>query len=71
MNWITLLNIAIAFCVVKAFRRALMVSNGRKIIVREHATTPIKTGATEGEKTNNDGMQTMKRIVRFSCQVRQ
>jgi hypothetical protein len=34
-----------------------MVSNGKRTTVRELATTPIKTGATEGEKTNNDSMQ--------------
>jgi hypothetical protein len=71
VNWITLFNIENAPRVEKAFRLVFMVSNGKRTTVRELATTPIKTGATEGEKTNNDGMQTMKRIVRFSCQVRQ
>jgi hypothetical protein len=56
MNWITLLNIENAPRVERVFRLAFMVSNGRKIIVRERAISLIKTGATGSEKTNNDGM---------------
>jgi hypothetical protein len=55
----------------KAFRCAFMASNGRRNIVQKHVMKPIKTGVTESGFTDNDGMQNVKRIVRFSCKVKQ
>jgi hypothetical protein len=62
MNWITRLNIEDVSSAEQGFRHVFTVSNGRKITVREPATTPIKTDVTEGEKTNNDGMHSMKTL---------
>jgi len=50
MTSITLWNIVIVSCVERDFRHANMANSGRKNTVRKPATTPTKTGATEGEK---------------------